>query len=179
MTKTAKLYGGSLYELAVQEKLAETIKEQMGQIRMLFRENPDYIRLLSEPSIPKQERNALIEDAFGKQAERYLVNFIKLLCERNILREYGDCCEEFMRRYNAGHGIVEAIVTSAVTLTPQQMDALREKLEKLSGKQVSLTQKKDVTVLAGLRVELDGKQLDGTVQGRLWGLSKKLKETIE
>lgn len=179
MTQTARMYGGSLYELAAQEQLADQIKEQMSQIRLLFRENPDYIRLLSEPSISKDERKELIEKAFGEQAERYLVNFIKLLCERNILREYGGCCDEFVRRYNADHGIAEAVVTSAVTLTPQQMEALKNKLEKISGKKVFLVQKRDAAVLAGLKVELEGKQLDGTVQGCLMGISKKLKETIE
>lgn len=179
MTQTARMYGGSLYELAAQEQLADQIKEQMSQIRLLFWENPDYIRLLSEPSISKDERKELIEKAFGEQAERYLVNFIKLLCERNILREYGGCCDEFVRRYNADHGIAEAVVTSAVTLTPQQMEALKNKLEKISGKKVFLVQKRDAAVLAGLKVELEGKQLDGTVQGRLMGISKKLKETIE
>lgn len=179
MTQTARMYGGSLYELAAEEQLADQIKEQMSQIRLLFQENPDYIRLLSEPSISKEERRELIEKAFGEQAERYLVNFIKLLCERNILREYGGCCDEFVRRYNAEHGIADAVVTSAVTLTPQQMEALKNKLEKISGKKVFLIQRKDPAVLAGLKVELEGKQLDGTVQGRLMGISKKLQETIE
>lgn len=178
MTQTARLYGGSLYDLAVEEKLADTILEQMQEIRDVFRENPDYVKLLSEPSLPKEERIKLIEEAFGGQAERYLVNFIKLLCERGLLGEYAGCCEAFTRRYNADHGIAEAVVTSAVALSETQMTALREKLEKISGKKVSLVQKTDPSVLAGLRVELEGKQLDGTVQGRLSGISKKLSEII-
>ena len=178
MTQTARLYGGSLYDLAVEEKLADTILEQMQEIRDIFRENPDYVKLLSEPSLPKEERIKLIEEAFGGQAERYLVNFIKLLCERGLLGEYAGCCEAFTRRYNAEHGIAEAVVTSAVALSEIQMTALREKLEKISGKKVSLVQKTDPSVLAGLRVELEGKQLDGTVQGRLSGISKKLSEII-
>ena len=152
--------------------------EQMNEIRQLFRDNPDYVKLLGEPSIPKKERTDMIEAAFGAQAERYLVNFLKLLCERNILMEYAGCCEEFTRRYNADHNIAEAVVTSAVTLSGEQMAALKAKLEKISGKTVSLIQKKDPTVLAGLRVELEGKQLDGTVQGRLSGISRKLNELI-
>ena len=52
------------------------------------------------------------------------------------------------------------------------------KLEKISGKQVLLTQKTDPKVVAGLRVELEGRQLDGTVQGRLSEMSKKLNEVI-
>ena len=47
-------------------------------------------------------------------------------------------------------------MTSAVALTEEQMKALKDKLEKLSGKTVTLTQRTDPTVLAGLRVELEG-----------------------
>lgn len=178
MTQTARLYGGSLYELAAEENLTEVLMEQTMEVRKLFRENPDYVKLLCEPAIPKQERAGLIEAAFGAQAERYLVNFLKLLCERNILGEYAGCCEEFVRRYNADQNIAEATVTSAVALSGEQMKALTEKLEKISGKKVRLTQIKDASVLGGLRVELEGRALDGTVKGRLSGISKKLNEII-
>lgn len=178
MTQTARVYGGSLYDLAAEEQLTGRIMEQMNEIRDIFRENPEYLKLLSEPSIPKTDRTGLIENAFGAQAERYLVNFMKLLCERNILREFSGCFEEFTRRYNAEHGIAEAVVTSAVALSDGQMEALKARLEKISGKKVSLVQKKDPSVLGGLRVELDGKQLDGTVQSRMSGISKKLNEII-
>ena len=178
MTQTARLYGGSLYDLAAEEQLTDVILVQMKQIRGIFAENPDYLYLLKEPSVSLEERKGLIEAAFGSQAERYLVNFIKLLCERNLLGEYAGCCEEFTRRYNIDNGIAEAVVTSAVALSEAQMTALKEKLEKISGKRISLTQKVDSSVMAGLRVELEGKQLDGTVQGRLSGISKKLSEII-
>ena len=178
MTQTARLYGGSLYELAAEEKLTDTIMEQMQEIRKIFRENPDYMKLLCEPSLPKKERTGLVEEAFGSQAERYLVNFIKLLCERNILMEYAGCCDEFVRRFNADHNIAEAVVTSAVALSEDQMKALKERLEKLSGKKVSLVQKRDASVVAGLKVELEGKLLDGTVKSRLSGISRRMKETV-
>lgn len=178
MTKTARLYGGSLYDLAAEEKLTGVILEQMQGIRRLFGENPDYLRLLAEPSIPKTERTGMIEEAFGAQAERYLVNFLKILCERDILAEYTGCCDAFVQRYNADHDIAEAIVTSAVALNDAQAEALKKKLEKLSGKKVSLIRKTDASVVAGLRVELEGQLLDGTVQGRLAGISRKLEEII-
>lgn len=178
MTQAAKVYGGSLYDLAAEEKLDGQIMEQMNEIRQIFRENPDYLKLLGEPAIPLDERIKLLDEAFGGQAEPYLLNFLKLLCEKKILREFAGCCEEFTRRYNTDHGITEAVVTSAVRLKDEQMEALRKKLEKVSGKQIHLTQKTDPMVLAGLRVEMEGIQLDGTVQGRISDISKKLNEVV-
>lgn len=75
MTQTARIYGDSLYDLAAEEQLTDAMMQQMPEIRKMFRENPDYLKLLGEPSIPKQERIGLIETAFGGQAEQYLVNF--------------------------------------------------------------------------------------------------------
>ena len=178
MTDTARIYGGSLYDLAVEENLTDALMEQTQQVRQIFRENPEYVHLLSEPSIPLTERTGLIEEAFGKDAQRYLVNFIKLLCERGLLREFAGCCEMFENRYNADHNIARALVTSAVALTETQQAALKEKLEKISGKKVRLTLKTDPGVIAGVRVEMEGKQLDGTAAGIMAGISRRLEETI-
>jgi len=176
MTEHARVYGGSLYDLAAEEQLTEAIKNDMQEIKQIFRDNPDYIRLLSEPSIKKDERTDLIEKAFGDGAQRYLVNFLKILCERNILNEVEGCFDEFTRRYNADHNIAVAQVTSAIELSDEQKAALKAKLEKTSGKTIELNVKVDPTVVAGIKVELEGKQMDGTAQGRLFDISKKLSE---
>ena len=56
MTQAARVYGGSLYDLATEEKLDGQIMEQMNEIRQIFRENPEYLKLLGEPAIPQEER---------------------------------------------------------------------------------------------------------------------------
>ena len=178
MTQTARVYGGSLYDLAAEEQLSDEILSELNEIVKLFREDPDYLRLLKEPAIDLDERKGLIEKAFGGQAERYVVNFLKILCERGILGEFEGCTEEFTRRYNADHNIAEAVVISAVALSDGQAAALKSRLEKVSGKTVTLTNKIDPAIVGGLKVELEGSQFDGTVSGRLAGISGKLSEII-
>ena len=178
MTERSRVYGSSLYDLAAEEKLTDPIREQMLAIKQILRDNPDYIRLLAEPSIKKAERIGLIDAAFGSSCEKYLVSFLKLLCERDLLGEYEGCCDIFTKRYNEDHNRSEAVVTSAVALSDSQLKALTAKLESMSGKKITLTTKIDPKVLAGLKVELDGKQLDGTVSGRLSGIKRKLDEVV-
>ena len=132
MTETARIYGGSLYDLAAEENLTGEILGQMEQIRTLLRENPEYERLLSEPPIPQMERNGMIEAAFGGQAQRYLMNFMKLMCEKNLLGEYSGCFEAFKSRYYEDHNIAEAVVTSVCPLSEEQQKRLKEKLKKFS-----------------------------------------------
>ncbi|MDD6363489.1 MAG: ATP synthase F1 subunit delta [Lachnospiraceae bacterium] len=178
MMKDSDLYGQSLYDLASSENHADDILCQMQTVRKLFTENPDYVRLLTEPSIPKKQRLALLDEAFGSDMQPYLLNFLKILVENGIVRDFGGCCRRYTALYNADRGIAQAEVTSAVPLSGQQLERLRAKLEEISGKKIQLQPKVDPSVLGGLRVSLEGKLLDGTVKGRLDDLRRKVSETV-
>ena len=69
-------------------------------------------------------------------------------------------------------------MTSAASLSKEQEELLKKKLETMSGKTVVMELKIDPSVLAGVRVELDGKLLDGTVKGRLSELSRRISDTV-
>ncbi len=178
MMKDSDLYGQSLYDLASSENLADDILCQMQTVRQLFTENPDYVRLLTEPSIPKKQRLALLDEAFGSDMQPYLLNFLKILVENGMVRDFSGCCRRYTALYNADRGIAQAEVTSAVPLSGQQLERLRAKLEEISGKKIQLQPKVDPSVLGGLRVSLEGKLLDGTVKGRLDDLRRKVSETV-
>ena len=178
MSKAGDLYGQSLYDLAAEENLTEKILGEMETVRGILRENPDYITLLSEPSVPKNERLTLVDQAFDGSLSAYHLNFIKRLIEKGLLREYSACYKRFRRSYNEAHGIAEALVTSAVSLSDSQLSQLKEKLEKISGKKILLVQKTDPDILGGVRVDLEGQLFDGSVKGRLSELRRKVDETV-
>ena len=178
MTTATSVYGQSLYDLAAEEGLSEEILKQMEAVQAIFKENPDYITLLLEPSIPRRERLGLLEEAFKGQVHPYLQNFLMILLENSLLRGFSACCRTYRESYNKDHGIEEATVTSAVALTEAQVKSLKSKLEAISGKTVILRQKVDSSVLGGLRVEIGGRLLDGTVMGRLADLRKKVSESV-
>ncbi|MBQ7679516.1 MAG: ATP synthase F1 subunit delta [Butyrivibrio sp.] len=178
MSNAGDIYGRSLYELAVADGLEERILTESETLLAIFSENPAYITLLSEPSIPKRERLGLIDEAIGSSVHPYVSNFIKILTERGMMREYAACIRYYRTSYNESHGIAEAVVTSAVALSREEEDRLRVRLEQMSGKRVKIRTRVDESVLGGLRVELAGRQLDGTVQGRLTELRKKVEDTV-
>ncbi len=177
MTKTARLYGGSLYDLTAEEGCSAGVMEELEVLGGLLEENPDYLRLLGEPSIPKAERLSLLDAAFGGQMNGLLLNFLKLLCENGLLRELKGCAQAFETRYNEDHNIARAVVTSAVPLTEEQLQALTDRLERISGKQIRLKEKQDGRILGGLRVELEGRQFDGTLEGRLDSLRRLVQDS--
>ena len=166
MTELAKRYGGSLYELAVEESLTEPILQELTLAESSCKQEPQYLRLLQTPSIPKKERCGLQDKAL-EGMHPYVVNFLKILCEEDLLGELSGCLEAYRERYNADHGIMEATVTSAVPLSAEEREKLLNKLQAKTGKLIRLTEKTDPSVLGGLRLDLAGERLDGTVQRRL------------
>ena len=174
MTETAKMYGGSLYDLAAEEGLETRILGELDEVQSLLKQNPDYLRLLSTPSIPKKERCGLLDEALRGQVHLYVLNFLKILCEKGTLRELSGCARAYRLRYNQAHGILEATATSAVPMTAQQTQALHAKLEKLTGKTIDLKTKVDPGVLGGIRLDMEGTELDGTVQNRLAALRRDI-----
>lgn len=166
MTELAKRYGGSLYELAAEESLTDSILQELTLAESSCKQEPEYLRLLQTSSIPKQERCGLLDKAF-EGMHPYVVNFLKILCEEDLLGELSGCLDAYRARYDADHGIAEATVTSAVPLSADEREKLLAKLQAKTGKTIRLTEKTDPSVLGGLRLDLAGERLDGTVQRRL------------
>ena len=118
MMRAAELYGESLYDLAAEEKQEQDILTEMQDIGTLLRENPKYAALLSEPSIPKEKRLELLNQAFRGEIRPYLLNFLKLITERGLLFQYAGMCRAYERRYNEAHNIAVALVRTTRAKKP-------------------------------------------------------------
>ena len=54
MTEIARMYGGSLYDLAAEEGLETRILDELDEAAKLIRDDPEYLRLLSTPASPRK-----------------------------------------------------------------------------------------------------------------------------
>lgn len=178
MTQTAKYYGDALYELARDEHLDTSILEQMTAVSTAFRTEPDYLKLLASPSISKQERCRVLKSDFAALLQPYLLNFLMLLTERGAIREYFGCCEEYRKRYNQDHGILEVKALTAIPLSEALTRKLTAKLSAVTGKTIALSNYVDDSVLGGVRLEMDGTQLDGTIRRKLDEIRENLNSTV-
>lgn len=178
MTQTAQTYGESLYELARDEQLSSQLLEQLQMAVGLFRENPDYAKLLSSPSLPKAERCGILDESFRGRVHPYLLNFMKILVENGTIRQLPGCEEAYRSRYNADNGILEITAITAVALSAELEQRLRSRLEEQTGKTVRLTNRVDTDVMGGVRLEMSGKRLDGTIRNRLDDIQVCLRGTV-
>ena len=178
MTQTAKNYADALYDLAWDEHLTEELLPQLRGIRDLLRQNPDYVRLLSAANVPVAERLQVLDEALRGRVHTYVLSFLKLLIERGHLDQFRDCFVRFRARYSQDHGILQATAVTAKPLSAAMLDKLSKRLSQLTGKKIELDNRTDPSVLGGVRLEYQGRQLDGTLRHRLADIEKTLSDTV-
>lgn len=178
MTEVGNVYGESLYSLAREENLSEQIGGELNALRDGFRQAPEFIRLLSSPSLTKSERCQILDDSFRGKVHPYVLNFLKILTEKGYMRHFGDCCKAYTGHFDQDNGIVRVTAVTAVALTDSQTARLTEKLSRSTGKQVILQNRVEPGVLGGIRLDYDGQRLDDTVSHHLEAVRELLSKTV-
>ena len=178
MTEVGTVYGEALYSLACEEGLSETILQQLKVLDSCFAQEPDFIRLLGTPNLPKTDRCQILDDSFRGKVEPYVLNFLKILTEKGYMRQFPDCVSAYRELYNKDNGILPVTAVTAVALTESQTQKLTAKLQSITGKKIELTNKLDPQVLGGMRLYYDGKRVDDTVSHRLDAVRAMLQNTV-
>ncbi len=176
MTEFGKEYGGGLYALCAEEKLEETVLSQLNVLKQTFRENGDFVCLLGNMSLSREERVSIVDAALAGSVHQYVLNFLRILVERGAVHEFPECVSAYRENYNRDHRVAAASVTTARPLTDAQRAQLAGKLKKMTGKEILLREKVDPSVMGGVLLELEGKRYDNTLRQRLAAIRKTMAE---
>ncbi|MBR5471952.1 MAG: ATP synthase F1 subunit delta [Oscillibacter sp.] len=178
MTEVASTYGQALYDLAKDEGLTEEILGQVTALKGSFDAEPAFVQLLCTPSISKQERCQVLDDSLRAQVHPYVLNFLKILTEKGYMRHFSGCCQLFRQQYNQDNGILPVTAVTKLPLSDELRRKLTEKLSSVTGKTIELECRVDPECLGGVRLDLGGMQVDGTVRHRLDEIRTILKNTV-
>lgn len=178
MTDVGLNYGQALYTLAKDEGMSREILEQLQVLQQSFSQEPDFLRLLAAPDLSKQERCQILEDCLRNKVHAYVLNFLKILTEKGSVKAFAGCVKAYEAQYNQDNGILPVLAVTAVALTADQQMRLQEKLQQVTGKTVQLQNRVDPDCLGGVRLDFDGKRVDGTVKNRLDTLRRQLNNTV-
>ena len=178
MTEVANTYGQALYDLARDKGLSQKLLEELTALDQSLRAEPGFVQLLSAPTIPKEERVQILDSSFRGKLHPYVLNFLKILTEKGYMKHFGDCCKMYRQQYNRDNGIVTVTAYTAIALSDELRQKLTAKLSTVTGKTIELDCRIDPETLGGVRLDFDGRQIDGTVRRRLEDIRSILKNTV-
>lgn len=178
MSQIGTVYAQALYSLTKDENCSEAVLQELTVLNESFEKEPKFLHLLSAPNLSKEERCGILDRSFRGKVQPYVLNFLKILTEKGYMRRFSDCCKAFRQFYNEDHGILEVFAYTAIPLNEDQKERLSQKLQAVTGKTIDLCNRIDPGCLGGVRLDYDGKRVDGTVENRLGAIAALLKNTV-
>lgn len=173
-SSTARRYAEAAFQIAERDNNTDVWLAELDRLATAVGDEA-VVRSLEDPQIPFETRHGAFKALFRDHAMLPQVdNLIGLLLRRRRLEAIVDIAREFRRLYNMEQGIVEARATSAAKLNDEEVNALRARLEQMTGGRIELTLGVDPALLGGLQVRMGDLLIDGSVRGRLDRLRSRL-----
>jgi F-type H+-transporting ATPase subunit delta len=171
-------YALSLYEIAKDENIASQMLEELKAVAQVFRTYPDYLKLLGTPAIPKEDKHETLNQVFQGRVHPYLLNFLMLITDKCRVGEIFQMEQAYKEQLYLDQGICEVVAVTAVPLDAETSKRLQKKMCAVTGKKVDLVNQVDPSILGGVIVKVENKQIDASVKNRLSELADSLTQTI-
>ena len=170
----AQRYAISLFEVAKEFKITDEILEELKALKTIFTENEDFFKLLNIPTVSKEEKIEMLDKIFENKINIYMLNFLKILCEKCRISYFYEIASYYTKIYNKENNIKEALAITAVPLSENLKTKLINKLTEITGSRILLENQVDPKILGGVVLKMDDNQFDSSVKGRLDRLKSSL-----
>lgn len=173
-----KIYGEALFQAALEDNKLDKIKAQMDTLRDVFQRETAFLSLMDSPAVGASDKQKMMEETFGGKIEGILYNFLRILCDKRRMRLFFLISNCFDALYRRQLGRLEVEAVTAVPLSEDQLQRLREKLSQLTGKEILLKSRVDVSIIGGVILKYDNREVNGSVCGKLDGLRRQIRGII-
>jgi F-type H+-transporting ATPase subunit delta len=170
------VYGSALFEAAQEKGNLEPMLVELDQLLSAFQETPLLFEYLSMPTIPKDNKKKLIKDCFEGQISQELLNFAFILIDKKRMRYIGEIARFYKQKLDKSKNISQGIIYSVEPLSTEELTAFEEQTATLLRQTVKLKNEIDTSILGGIKIFIEGKVIDATVQKRLHDLSESLSQ---
>ncbi len=175
-SRVAKRYAIALFEGAKEQQLLETVEEQLKVLDATYEEVEAFRQLIDSPVISNEEKLKVADQLFAKKLHPFVLNFLKLLIRKNREMLLPGIVDYFNELLDEHRGILRGVVYTVVPMTDEQLNALNERLNAMTGKTVVLTQQVDASLIGGFVVQIKDMVIDNSIRHQLEKLKERLVE---
>ncbi len=168
-------YAEALFQEAKSENKLDQVLTQLEAVSGLYETVNDFKTLVKSPLIKKEEKQAVVDVLKTKGVvDEFLYKFLTLLVSKNRLSLLELISKEVASMNRKAKGEAEAFVTVAVSMDETSKQALKQTLDKITGKKITLKENVDATILGGVVAQVESSLYDASVRGQL----NKIKEQL-
>jgi len=172
--EVVRRYAVTLLEAADETGVAEAVQRDVEGLVETLRQSEELTEFLANPLVGAQVQASALKQLFNGKVEGLTLNFLQLMGARGRAAIIAAALEGFLEEVAERAGVVSAEVRSAVELSPQQQERLRERLEQYTGRKVLLETQVDAGVRGGLVARVGDTVFDGSINTHLERLRQRL-----
>ena len=150
-TSAARRYAEAAFQLATRDDSFDAWAADLAIADQLVGD-PRVARIVSNPSVPRADREATLERLFAKRISPLALHLVRLLDQRGRLSLLPAIAAQFTRQLDALRGVVAASVTSAAPLEKDEVTEISARLEAMTGQTVYWTGSRITLQLSSLIV---------------------------
>jgi len=146
----------------------EGVLREIDAFSKLTIESPLMLKVFDSPVMNEEDKSKTLK-AFSQKLDisQFSEKFLSLLIRRNRLQSLPDILREVESIQAQKEGGLIGEVVSATPLDAATVSAIAQAISKKMNKKVSLKEKVDPSLIAGLRVTVGGTTYDGSVRAKL------------
>ena len=167
-------YAEALLQVVNENSQTEEMVSEVKQLLEIINDSPELEKALSSPILETDAKKKIITEIFSNKINSSLLNFLKLLADRQRIGILTSILERFLEIYRENSNIALATVTSAVELTDEQKGLITKKIINIAGtEKLELVTKIDPSLIGGFVASVGSKVIDASLasQIRKLGLS--------
>ena len=173
-TLRVEAYANALLEVSRAEGHLAEIEDELFRFARTFEGSDELRAALTDPVLPAQRRVALVEDLLGGKALQTSSALASFIVAAGRAGDLPAIIDRFVELAAAEQRRAVAEVRSAIELTSEQTERLREALNRATGKDVEVKVVVDPSVLGGIVARVGDLVIDGSVRHRLEQLREQI-----
>lgn len=172
----ARRYAAALFDVAKKSGQIDRAGDELNAIAQTIAGHTELSKVLITPSVPAHVKKQIVGEVL-KAAGTFspeITRLVLMLAERDRLGALGDVHAAYAERLLEEKKIVPAEVVTAAPLSDASRAALKTALGAATGRDVTLTERVDPSIVGGVVARVGSLVFDGSVTRQLDRLRQKL-----
>ena len=174
ISSVSKNYSKAFFDVFNDIESKKKAYTELVEVREVIDSSDDLRVILDNTSISSKTKKDILDKIFCNRVNVNLLNFLKLLVEKNRFCEFESICLYYKELLDRDLNIVNVTVISALNLEDSVKDRISDVLSKKFNADVNVIWQIDSSIIAGLKVKVGDSVIDSSVDTKLKNLCRNV-----
>lgn len=167
MVERAEIYAEALLGIITAEGAVDEVTDELFRFARTLEANDELLSALSDPHLPADRRQQIVQDLLGGKASDITVAVVSLITGTGRARELPTVVDRLVASSARAAAKQIAEVRVAKAITAEQRERLAAALSEAIGTEVEVKVVVDPTIVGGVVAQIGDRVIDGSVRTRL------------